>query len=253
MTADLQKASLSKRIAAFLLDFILLTILITGVATVITAVTNYDTYVQAADARQKYFESEYDVRFDITEEEYLALSEEKQQLYTDAYQKLYKDEEFLTAYNKMISLILLILSLSVFLGVIVVDFIIPLFLKNGQTLGKKVFGIGLVRVDGVQLSTLQLFVRTVLGKFAIELMIPTYIIIMLFFNLANIIHIAIVAILLIVQVVCIAVTKTNSAIHDLMAGTVAIDISSQQIFRSTEELLEYTKKIHAERADRSGY
>ena len=253
MTADLQKASFSKRIAALLLDFILLTILITGVAAVVTAVTNYDTYVQAADARQKHFEAEYDVRFDITEEEYLALSEEKQQLYTNAYQKLYKDKEFLSAYNMMVSLIMLILSLSIFVGVIVVDFVIPLFLKNGQTLGKKVFGIGLVRVDGVQLSTLQLFVRTVLGKFAIELMIPTYIIIMLIFNLANIIHIAIVAILLIAQVVCIAVTKTNSAIHDLMAGTVAIDISSQQIFRSTEELLEYTKKIHAERADRSGY
>ena len=253
MNADLQKASLSKRIAALLLDFILLTILITGAATVLTAVTDYDTYVAVADGRQKHFESEYNVHFDITEEEYLALSEDTQKLYNDAYQALYKDKEFLSAYNKMISLIMIILSLSILIGVAVVDLIIPLFLKNGQTLGKKVFGIGLVRVDGVQLTTLQLFVRTVLGKFAIELMIPTYIIIMLLFNLANIIHLAILAVLLIAQIACVAATKTNSAIHDLLAGTVAIDISSQQIFRSSEELLEYTKKIHAERADRSGY
>ena len=253
MSADLQKANISKRIAALLLDFILLTILITGAATVITSITDYDTYVATADARQKHFESEYNVHFDISEEEYLALSEEKQQIYTDAYQALYKDKEFLSAYNKMISLIMVILSVSILVGVLVVDFIIPLFLKNGQTLGKKVFGIGLVRVDGVQISTLQLFVRTVLGKFAIELMIPTYIAIMLVFNLANIIHIAIAAIALIAPLVCVMVTRTHSAIHDLLAGTVAIDISSQQIFRSSEELLEYTKKIHAERADRSSY
>ena len=253
MTADLQKASISKRIAALLLDFILLTILITGAAAAITAVTDYDTYVEIADGRQKHFESEYDVRFDITEEEYLALSEEKQQVYTDAYQALYKDKEFLSAYNKMISLIMVILSLSILIGVTVVDFVIPLFLKNGQTLGKKVFGIGLVRVDGVQLTTLQLFVRTILGKFAIELMVPTCIVILLLFNAANIIHLAILAILIIAQIACVAATRTNSAIHDLLAGTVAIDIFSQQIFRSSEELLEYTKKIHAERADRSGY
>ena len=143
--------------------------------------------------------------------------------------------------------------LSILIGVTVVDFVIPLFLKNGQTLGKKVFGIGLVRVDGVQLTTLQLFVRTILGKFAIELMVPTCIVILLLFNAANIIHLAILAILIIAQIACVAATRTNSAIHDLLAGTVAIDIFSQQIFRSSEELLEYTKKIHAERADRSGY
>ena len=62
-----------------------------------------------------------------------------------------------------------------------------------------------------------------------------------------------VAVLLIAQIACIAATKTNSAIHDLLAGTVAVDIASQQIFRSSEELLEYTKKIHAERANRSAY
>lgn len=253
MTADLQKANFSKRIAALLLDLIILMILVTGAATVLTAVMNYDTYATAADARQKHFESEYNVRFDISEEEYVKLSEDKQQLYNDAYQALYKDKEFLRAYNMMINLITLIFSLSILAGVMIVEFVIPMFLKNGQTLGKKVFGIGLVRIDGVQLSTLQLFVRAFLGKFAIELMIPTYIVIMLFFNVANIIHLAILAILLIAQVVCLAVTRTNSAIHDLLAGTVAIDISSQQIFRSAEELLEYTKKIHAERANRSSY
>ena len=253
MTVDLQKANITKRVAAALLDFILLTIIVTGAATALTAAFGYDTYVNTADARQKYFEEQYGVRFEITEEEYLAFSEEKQQLYNDAYKAFRQDKEFLYAYNMMLNLVTITISLSLLLGVAIVEFIIPLILKNGQTVGKKVFGIGLVRVDGVQLTTLQLFTRTILGKFTVELMIPAYIIIMLYFSIADIISLAILIIILIVQVVCPIVTRTNSAFHDLLSGTVAIDIASQQIFRSKEELLEYTKKAHAEQANRSVY
>ena len=60
---------------------------------------------------------------------------------------------------------------------------VPLKLGNGQTIGKKVFGIGVMRVDGVQLTTIQLFIRTILGKFTLETMIPVYIVLMIFFNI----------------------------------------------------------------------
>ena len=38
-----------------------------------------------------------------------------------------------------------------------------------------------------------------------------------------------------------------------MAGTVAVDYASQTIFPSTEALVEYKKRIAAERAARSPY
>lgn len=253
MSVELQKASFSKRIAAALLDLILLAILVTGIALVFTMVTGYDNYRLDAQARQQHFEQEYGVKFDITAEDYAKLTEEERQRIDTAYSAMCKDETFLYNFNMMINLILLIVSGSLLISIVITDFVIPLLLKNGQTLGKKVFGIGVIRTDGVQLTTLQLFVRTILGKFTIELMIPVYIIIMLFFGTANLISLTILVGIAIIQLICVIATRTNSAIHDLMAGTVAVDLASQQIFRNTEDLLAYTKKIHAERADRSAY
>ena len=64
---------------------------------------------------------------------------------------------------------------------------------------------------------------------------------------------AVLALLGIGQLICLCATRSNAALHDLMAGTVVVDIASQRIFASTEELVEYTKRIHADRAARQDY
>jgi uncharacterized RDD family membrane protein YckC len=253
MTADLQRASITKRFSAALLDFILLTILVTGAATLLTAVLGYETHAEVMAARQDHFEAEYGVKFDITEEDFNKLTEAEQKKYDDAYAAMYNDNDFRYAFNMAINLITLIATFSILVGVVIIELVVPLILKNGQTVGKKIFGICLVRADGVKLTTLQLFTRSVLGKFTIELMIPAYIIILLFFGTANIIMLAILAGLLIGQIICIVATRNHTAIHDLISGTVAVDMASQKIFRSREDLLEYTKKIHADRVNRSDY
>ncbi len=251
---DLQKASISKRIAAALLDFILLTILVAGAAVLIAHIVNYDVQIDTIEARQKYYEEKFGISFSTTEEEYYnKLTDEQRKQYDDAINAFMHDKEFVRAYNMQVNLSLIIVTFSILFGILIVEFLIPLFLGNGQTLGKKVFSLGLVRTDGVQITKLQLFIRALLGKFVTETMIPVYIFLMLLFNVADFISLVILVALFCGQAICLILTRTNSAIHDLMAGTVAIDISSQQIFRSSEDLLEYTKKIHAERADRSGY
>ena len=74
-------------------------------------------------------------------------------------------------------------TIGVAISIMITDFVIPLFFKNGQTVGKKVFGLCLVKKNSVRIKNVQLFVRTLLGKFAIELMVPLYIIIMFYFGL----------------------------------------------------------------------
>ena len=59
--------------------------------------------------------------------------------------------------------------------------------------------------------------------------------------------------ILVLQIGLIVGTKTNSAIHDVLAYTVTVDLASQMIFDSPEQMLEYKKKIHAEAADRAQY
>ena len=41
------------------------------------------------------------------------------------------------------------------------------------------------------------------------------------------------------------VTRTNSCIHDRLAMTVVVDMASQMIFETPEDLLEFKKKEHA--------
>ena len=253
MTADLQKAAMTKRVAAALLDFILLTILVTGAAAILAGVLDSGNHAAIMEERQAHFEAEYNVDFDISAEDFEKLTEDQHKKYNEAYGALINDEDFFQAYTMQMIITMLVITLSFLIGILILDFFIPLWLKNGQTLGKKIFGLALVRVDGVQMTTLQLFVRSVLGKFTIETMIPVYIIIMIFFNIANILSLAILAALLIGQVASLIVSKTNAAIHDHLSGTVVVDFASQKIFTSKEELLEYTKKIHADRANRSDY
>ena len=101
-----------------------------------------------------------------------------------------------------------------------------------------------MRIDAVQLTTIQLFIRTVLGKFTIETMIPVYIVIMIFFNIIGVEGTIILGVLALVQLVMLCVTRNRYVIHDLLAGTVVIDIASQKIFKDQEALLEYIKKEH---------
>ena len=253
MVTDLQKASLLKRTAAGIFDGILLCILAVGAAWLLAAVLNYNGVNAALEQGYARYESLYGVEFDISQEAYQQLSQQQKETYEAAYQALIADEAVLRDYELVLNLTLIIITFGILLAVLALEFLVPLVLKNGQTVGKKIFGIGLVRTDGVQMNNLQLFTRTVLGKFTIELMIPVYIIMMIFFNTIGVVGITILGLLLLAQLILPLVTRTHSLIHDLGAGTVAVDLASQMVFKSTEDLIAYKNKLHAEQANRSDY
>jgi uncharacterized RDD family membrane protein YckC len=128
---------------------------------------------------------------------------------------------------------------------LILEFIVPLLFKNGQTLGKKIFGIAVIRVDGVRIPTFQLFVRAVLGKYTIETMVPLFIIMLFLMGTLGIMGPIIILLLIVLQIVVMVVSKTNSPIHDLLAVTAVVDINTQMIFDSTVEMIEYKKKKRA--------
>ena len=286
-----------KRISAFLCDFIVLSIVVMGIAFLLSTVLNYNehstkleesygayaerygidfevgntgevAYTAKEEALFKSLEAEYETaiaagqeygfkKFDINREKYNALSSEEKVRYDFQYSVAYKaltsDKEVLYTYNLVINLTLVITTVSILISYVATEFIIPILLKNGQTLGKKVFGIGLMRVDGVKLNNMMLFVRTVLGKFTIETMVPVYIIIMLFFNTIGIVGTVVLGLILLLQTVLVAATANRTPIHDALAGTVCVDIQSQRIFESEEELIDFKTRIHAEAAQKAEY
>lgn len=246
MIYDLQKASMWKRLSAYIFDVIMLGILAVGLATLLSVVFGYDSYNERLDECYNKYEELYKVDFDISQEDYDALSEEDRLRYEEAADALSKDTEAGYVYSMIFNLTLIIVTFSILISYLVLEFTVPLLFKNGQTLGKKVFGIAVMRTDGIKLTAPFLFIRTVLGKFTVETMIPVLVLIMIFFNAATLVGVVIVGLILLLQIVLIIATRTNSPIHDMIAHTVAVDMASQMIFESREAMIEYQKRIHAE-------
>ena len=86
MVYDLQKASFWKRIAAWLFDSILTMILAVGIAFLLSSALDYDEYSNLVSDTYTRYETEYGVSFDITQEEYLSWSAEKQQAFDGCLQ-----------------------------------------------------------------------------------------------------------------------------------------------------------------------
>lgn len=262
MSYDVQKAGMWKRISAFLFDFILLTIVAVGFATLLSWALKYDDYLDARNDCVAQYEEEYRVSFSITEEDFNTLAEEEKakynQAYGDAYKSAYeellKDPVFAVADQMVFNLMLIILSFSILIAYLILEFAVPMFFKNGQTLGKKVFGIALMRIDGVKIDGPMLFTRSILGKYVVETMIPIIFLIMIFIGaVGGIVGLVAIGAIVITNIVMLIVTKDNCAIHDTISGTVAVDMASQLIFETPEALLEYKQKIHAEAAENAQY
>ena len=253
MTVDIQKASFWKRISAFMLDAIVMVILAVGCGAALSGALRFSEYNEKVQAAYTQYEEDYGISFELTQEEYETMLPEERARFDEAYDALIVDQEAMYAYNMTIYLSMLITTMGILIAVILLEFVGPMMLGNGQTLGKKVFGLGVMRVDSVRLTTIQLFIRTFLGKFTIEIMIPILLVLALFFNIIGPVGLIVFGGILLLQVILLGISKTNSAIHDHLAGTVVIDIASQRIFDTTDDMIEYKKKIAAEKAARQAY
>lgn len=251
MIYDLQKASALKRFSAFLLDIIVLAIIATLFCYIISVITGYDGYVNKYKGYQKQYEQEYGVSFDITENDKMEDAQKTKR--EEARTAFIKDKAVVECYGKIVDLTIAIFSFGIFLAFIASEFVVPLLLKNGQTIGKKLFSIAVMQTNSVRISSISLFTRTVFGKFAIETMVPLYVVIMLWFSKADLFTVLLLFALIIAQIVIYFVTKTNSLLHDLLSDTVVVDMSSQMIFESKEALMEYKNARHLEEVNNSSY
>lgn len=253
MMYDLQKASIWKRASAFLFDVILLSAAAVGFAFIISAVTGYDGYTKELDGIYAAAEEKYGVKLNMTEDEYRALDEAERESYDAAAKELNEDKEATRIYGTVVNLTVIIISFGFLLSYMLLEFAVPLIIGNGQTLGKKIFGICLVRTDCVRITPVMLLIRTLLGKYTIETMVPALIILMIFFGMTGIVGTAVLGLLLLTEIILIAATPAHTPIHDLLAGTAAADMASQKIFRDRDELIDCRKKLAAEEAAKSEY
>ena len=253
MIYDLQKANMWKRISAYLFDTIMLFIMIVGFAFVLSLIVNFDTYSEQYTARQTVIEEQFGTSLDMSSDDYDKLSESEKKAFDDAVVAISSDEEAMYAFTMLFNLTLIITVFSVLLAYLILEFIIPMCLGNGQTMGKKVFGIGVMRIDGVKVSGPILFIRTILGKCTLETLVPVLLLIMIIFGLVGFMGPIIILLILVTNIVMLCATESRLAIHDMLANTVSVDVASQLIFDTPEQLLEYKQKIHAESVEKAEY
>ena len=266
MIYDLQKASVLKRISAGILDFIIVLIIATGAFFLLSSIFNYDSTLEEYNTHYNALVEEVKTEFGIdlvkisemTQEEYneyIANQTEEEKINFENAQKFVEnDEELNYKFQSIFNVSILVITFGILIAYLIVEFFVPLFFKNGQTIGKKIFGICVMMDNGVRIKPVPLFVRSVLGKFTIETMLLVYCVLMLvLFRLINIFTITltlVVGVMFIAQIVILIASKKNLLIHDLMAFTVVVDKESQMIFNTEEELIKYKQDL-AEKNARS--
>ena len=246
---DLQKAGMWKRISAALCDLIALGIVVVGLALLLSAILGYDGHASELEDISESYETEYNVDFDISESDYEKLSEDEKAQYKLAMDAFSKDGDANYIYNLLVNLTFVMITLSILVAFLLLELLVPLLFGNGQTLGKKVFGVAVMREDGVKLAPMLLFTRAILGKYTVETMIPVFVVLMIYWGMIGILGTLLVLGLLILQMVLPALTRERRALHDILAHTVAVDYASQMIFDSPEAMLEYKQRIHAEQVE----
>lgn len=114
---------------------------------------------------------------------------------------------------------------SSFIGLSLVYILLPWILKNGQSVGKKVFKLGLASSDGYKMKNRQLFMRFLpLGVCSLTLFL---------FYLVNLY--IVLSIYLIIFLVSFALTMASPkkmSLHDFTAQTIVVDLASSTIFES---------------------
>ncbi len=253
MALSIQKANFWKRISAYLFDTIVTVMIAVGIAALLSVALQYDKTNDELKSYYTEYEIQYGVDFDATQEELNELTEEQRANYDAAVKAFTKDARVLKVYQKAFFLSLVIVSIGLLLAIVAVHFIIPLFFKNGQTLGKKIFGVAIMRSNCVKVSNPVLFIRAVFGLYAIETMFPIALIMMLYFGLLGSVGAITVLLLCALQIGVLIATKHHAAIHDLLTDTVVVDVASQRIFQTQEEMLTFKQAEHAEETAKKEY
>lgn len=248
MVVSLQRAGMWKRISAFLFDAILLGILAVLFAFLLSSALGYDRYVDTLNRCYEAYGEQYGVDFQTSLSQYDSMTDEEKQQLEEAYRAVGQDEEAAYAYQMTIRLTILMVSLGILLACLIWEVLIPALLKDGQTLGKKIFSLGVMRSDGVRLGGVQLFVRSILGKYTVEIMIPVLVAMMLYFGSTGLPGTLLILGLALVNGCLFLFTYAHTPIHDLLAGTVVVDLPSQRIFPTREDMIAFKERMAAEKA-----
>ena len=255
MGLDIQKADFWKRMSAWLLDAVLTLCVAAALVSLLLWCVGYSKHYDVLKSAEEEYSEKYGIDLNISKDEFDKLSEEEKQNYYAADKEFSEDGKVLYAYAMLSNLMLATVSVSVLITFIALELVVPIILKYGRTLGKKIFGLAVIRTNCVKMNGQALFIRSIIGKCTIETMVPIYIVIMIIFGELGVVGTAVLLLFLLLQIFVLAFTNKNtrSAIHDLISDTMVVDMGSQMIFETEDELVAYKAKLHEEMVSKQDY
>ena len=170
--------------------------------------------------------------FELVEGEYVLKNNvtviQLSEFYSKEYDKAislfnHYDDEYLDLARKITLFDIYSILISSSVALILLYLIIPLCMKNGETLGKLLLSIGVVSAkDGFRVKKSQTVVRFLI-LFIFEFALSLFL----------------VAIPLIVSFSFLVFSKKSNAIHDYFAATICVDKKQCLIYKNYEEFLEH--------------
>ena len=228
------------RLAAFLIDAILFVILFTGALYLISLIFDFDTH------------------YSILQEEYkkvgyLIFNEEsKKWEFLSQNAPNYAEVSKLVTENDIIMEELFFVNsfsvksplAAIAIVLVITEFIIPLILRNGQTVGMKIFSIGLISNSGIAINPIQLFARCFIGKIAVLGIIPALGILYIFLNATGgLLGSLIVLIIYGINLFLLLKSKNNTGIQDLIANVIPVNAKETIFYKTAKELKEANNVI----------
>lgn len=119
----------------------------------------------------------------------------------------------------------------------IVYLLFPMIFKNGQTLGKITFSIGLVNKNGYKVTRPQILLRFLF--FFMEITLFTFIV--GFLNWASIATLGVGVTGLLIATL---ISKENRSLHDYVAGTMVCDIKKSVFFKNIDEEEQYVADVN---------
>ncbi len=224
--------SFTRRIGAYILDFILLLTLTAGLALLFSFIFKYDQTKSIVE--EKYIEYGLKV-LDSETNKYVVVSDKN--LYEAAALAFNKDPIAYNAWSLMFKKTIWILSLSVGLALLVLELIVPLFLKNGRTVGKYVFKIALITTNDLKIKFKNLFIRFLIGKLTINYLVPILVLILIFFTGGGSLYLWLILLIIgLANIYTIFGTKRHQSVPDYIAMVFPCDFENQMFFDTIEEL-----------------
>ena len=237
------KAKYVYRLAAFLIDIIIFVILLTGVLFVLSKITNFDTHYN--NLHQQYQTIGYEI-YDEENDKYNIISSDDPNY--DYVMELYQTDKVIEQEEGYInSYVLNAPLIAIAFCMLILEFIVPLILKKGRTIGMLIFHIGLISTSLIKVKSQQLFAGAFIGKVVIFGMVPYICLFNSFFRVGGGLGTTIFLILLLAtNLVLILFTNNHNSIADKIASLYPVDDNQTIYFNDLEELNQAKKDLKHE-------